>query len=254
MKLAITRAISPRFNECELTHIDRAPIDLERAKAQHGAYIRALQELGCAVIELSAEPNLPDSVFVEDAAIVLPEVAVITRLGADSRKPETESISKALRPYRDLLYITKPATLDGGDVLVIGKTIYVGLSTRSTLDAVEQLTEQLRPYGYVVQGVTVTDCLHLKSAVTRIDDNTVLLNPKWVDPHLFAAYRVIDVAEDEPHAANVLPVDGALILPTAFPNTAARLKEHGYRLCQVDVAELAKAEGAVTCCSVLFDA
>src|ERR1041384_7502425 len=162
--IAITRQISPRFNECEITHIERTPIDLDIARAQHDSYVHALQELGCEVIELPAEPNLPDSVFVEDAAFILPEVAVITRPGADSRKPETESIVQALSPYIKLIHVREPATVDGGDVLVLGKSIYVGLSTRSDQEAIQQLNELLGDYGYHVTGIETHDCLHLKSA------------------------------------------------------------------------------------------
>ena len=163
MTLAITRDVSPRFNECKLTHIDRSPIDLKIAQAQHHAYIQALKELGCAVLELPAEPDLPDSVFVEDTAFILPEMAVITRPGADSRKPETESIIRALKPYRELVFITEPATVDGGDVLVLEKDIFVGMSTRSNQEAANQIIELVGKYGYRAHGVEMHDCLHLKT-------------------------------------------------------------------------------------------
>ena len=143
MTVAITRRVSPRFNECEITHIERTPIDVGIARTQHNEYVNALAAIGCEVIELPEEPDLPDSVFVEDTAFILPEVAVITRLGADSRKPETETIIKALSPYRPLVHVSAPATVDGGDVLVLGKNIYIGLSTRSNLEAVTQLNQLL---------------------------------------------------------------------------------------------------------------
>src|SRR5215208_6962228 len=165
MVIAITREISPRFNECEVTHIERTPIDLNTARVQHHAYVNTLKELGCDVLELPAEDDLPDSVFVEDTAFILPEVAVITRPGADSRKPETESIMRALSPYIKLVHVREPATVDGGDVLVLGKKIYVGLSSRSNQEAIDQLNELLTEYGYTVTGVQMHDCLHLKSAV-----------------------------------------------------------------------------------------
>jgi dimethylargininase len=248
---AITRDVSPRFDECEITHIERTPIDLERARLQHQNYVGVLKSLGCQVIELPAEPDLPDSVFVEDAAIIFPEVTVITRPGADSRKPETESIARALAPLVRLLYVREPATVDGGDVLVLGKKIYVGLSTRSNRDAVAQLNELLGEYGYSATGVELHDCLHLKSAVTRVDDRTLLINKAWVDVHHFAGYDSIEVDSSEPFGANCLPVQDAVIFPTAFPKTCAKLKERGYKIMPVDVSELAKAEGAVTCCSLI---
>ena len=253
MTYAITRHISSRFNECEITHIERTPIDMNVARTQHEAYVHALRKLGCQVVELPEEPNLPDSVFVEDTAFILPEVAVITRPGADSRKPEVESIIPALSPYRPLLRVNEPASVDGGDVLVIGKKIFIGLSTRSNQEAVSQLNVLLAPFGYTVHGVEMTDCLHLKTAVTRVDDTTLLINPNWVDPSNFHGFDLIEIDASEPFAANCLPVRGKIIYPTTFPNTRKRLEEHGFQIAEVDLSELAKAEGAVTCCSLIID-
>lgn len=251
MAIAITREVSSRFNECEITHIDRTPIDVNIARVQHHEYVQALEKAGCQVIELPEEPDLPDSVFVEDTAFILPEVAVITRPGADSRKPETESIIQALTPYRHLVHVTEPATVDGGDVLVLGKNIFIGLSTRSNVTAIEQLRNLLSDYGYKVIGVQLTDCLHLKSAVTRVDDNTLLINKNWVDTSHFKSYKSIEIDSSEPFAANCLPVNGNIIYPTSFPKTRQKLEQQGFKLIQVNVDELAKAEGAVTCCSLI---
>lgn len=252
MVIAITREISPRFDECEITHIERTPIDLNLARAQHHAYVNALKELGCDVIELPAEADLPDSVFVEDTAFILPEVAVITRPGADSRKPETESIIRALSPHIRLVHVREPATVDGGDVLVLGKNIYIGLSTRSNQEAINQLNDLLCDYGYSVKGVQLHDCLHLKSAVTRMNDTTLLINKNWVDANCFKNYDLIEIDPAELYAANSLPVGESIIYPTAFPKTRAKLEEKGYKIMAVGVSELAKAEGAVTCCSLII--
>jgi len=253
MKLAITRDISPRCNDCELTHIERQPIDVSVARSQHHGYVQALKELGYAVLELPAETDLPDSVFVEDTAVILPEVALITNPGADSRKPETESIIRALRPYRELVFIEPPGSLDGGDVLVLGKNILVGLSTRSNVEAVDQMNRLLGPFGYTTNGVHMYDCLHLKTAVTRVDDRTLLINRKWVDVEYFEGYDLIDVDNSEPFAANCLPLGDSIIFPVAFPKTVAKLTARGYKLKLVKVDELAKAEGAVTCCSLIVE-
>jgi dimethylargininase len=250
--IAIARQISPRFNECELTHLDRQPIDLERARAQHHEYEAALRELGCAVISLPPAADLPDSVFVEDVALVFDEVAIITRPGADSRKPETESIARALQPYRRLCFIAAPGTLDGGDVLRVGRTVYIGLSSRSNPSAVEQTQKLLAPYGYTVKGVEVTGCLHLKSAVTPVSADTLLINPAWVDRSIFGDMKFIEVDEGEPSAANAVWVNGAVIYPASYPMTRRRLEAAGLRLKIVDATEVAKAEGAVTCCSLIF--
>lgn len=251
MLLAVTRDVSPRFNECEITHIERSPIDLHVARSQHHGYVQALKELGCAVLELPAEADLPDSVFVEDTAVILPEAALLTQPGADSRKPETESIARALAPYREIVRIESPATLDGGDALVVGKNIFVGMSTRSNPESIKQMNQLLRKYGYQTRGVELHDCLHLKSAVTRVDDETLLINRNWVDVEHFEGYKLIDIDPSEPFAANCLPVNGAIIYPTAFPKTAAKLESRGYKIKPVVVDELAKAEGAVTCCSLI---
>jgi len=253
MRLAITRDVSPRFNECELTHIDRTPIDVNVARSQHHGYVQAIKELGYAVLELPAEPDLPDSVFVEDTAVVLPEVALITRPGADSRKPEIDSIVQALRPYRDLVFIEPPGSLDGGDVLVLGKNIYVGLSTRSNPAAIQQMNLRLGEYGYQTHGVEMHDCLHLKTAVTRLDEQTLLINRKWVDVENFEGFHLIDVDESEDFAANCLPLGDSIIFPDSFPKTGARLAAQGYKIKPVLADELAKAEGAVTCCSLILE-
>ena len=160
--IAITRPVSRAIDRCELTNFERVPIDLKRANAQHHEYVETLKSLGVEVLALPEEPDLPDAVFVEDAAVVLDECAIITRPGADSRKPETESIARALAPYRTLYTIQAPGTIDGGDVLVVGKRIWVGLSTRSNRSAIDQIQAFLKPYGYAVQGVPVSGCLHLK--------------------------------------------------------------------------------------------
>ena len=252
MTIAITRKISPRFNECEVTQIERTPIDLDVARAQHEEYVNALASLGCQVIELPEEPDLPDSVFVEDTAFILPEAAVITRPGADSRKPETESIIRALSPHRLLVHVTEPGTVDGGDVLVLGKNIYIGISTRSNDSAVRQLQELLAKYGYTVTAVEMHDCLHLKTALTKVDDKTLLINPNWVDTSHFKGFDWIEVDPSEPFAANCIPIGDGIIFPTAFPKTKQRLEQKGYKIQAVNVAELAKAEGAVTCCSLVL--
>ena len=245
MKIAITRDVSPSIAQCELTHLARSPIDYERAREQHRQYRDVLASLGCSVIELPADAAYPDSVFVEDTAIVLEDLAVITRPGAESRRGETRAIEEALSPYRRLVRIDAPATLDGGDVLVLDDTIYIGLSARSNDAALEQLG---RITGREVIGVRVDGCLHLKSAVTRVSGDALLVNREWVDVAPFAGWTLIDV--EEPFGANALLVDEVVVYPRAFPRTLAKLASFDVRL--VDAYELAKAEGGVTCCSLVF--
>jgi dimethylargininase len=191
-------------------------------------------------------------VFVEDTAFILPEAAVITRPGADSRKPETESIIRALSPHIALLIVKAPATVDGGDVLVLGKKIFIGASTRSNAEAVHQIQLLLNDLGYTVSAVEMHDCLHLKTAVTKVDDHTLLINPLWVDTAHFKGFDWIEVDPMEPFAANCLPIGGAIVYPTSFPKTQFKLEQSGFQVVTVNVTELAKAEGAVTCCSLIL--
>lgn len=254
MWIAVTREVSPALGNCELSYVPREAIDVARAGVQHRDYQRTLEALGCRLLTLPAEPELPDSVFVEDAAIVLDEVAVLTRPGALSRRAEVASVAEVLRRYRPLLAIEAPGTLDGGDVLRVGRALYVGESARSNADGIAQLRELLAAYGYTVQGVPTRGCLHLKSAVTQLDEHTLLLQPEWVERQRFADFRVIEVDLAEPHAANVLRIGDALVMPASFPRTRQRLLDAGFHVIAVDVSELQKAEGAVTCCSLVFRA
>ena len=252
MLIAVTREVSRSIVNCELTHLERVPIDLENARRQHHAYEAALRSLGVEVHSLPEEPDLPDAVFVEDTAVVLDECAVITRPGADSRRPETGSIARLLGTYRTLFTIQAPGIVDGGDVLTVGKDIWVGLTARSNRAAVDQMQDFLRPYGYTVHGVPVTGCLHLKSAVTQAAENTLLINPNWVRREDFPGMQFIEVDPSEPYAANVLLVGGTPVYQPAFPKTRARLEAAGLDPVLVDASELAKAEAALTCCSLIF--
>lgn len=253
MRIAIVRGIGADLADCELSFVDRHPIDLALARRQHQAYIEALQGLGCEVQQLPALNGFPDAVFVEDVALVLDEVAVLTRPGAASRRGEVEAMAPALAGYRDVLRIEAPATLDGGDVLRIGKDIYVGQGARSNAAAVSQLQALLRPYGYRVHGIATRDCLHLKSALTQVADDTVLINPAWLhDATPFERYRRIDIDPAEEHAANALRIGDAVVYPACFPSTRARLEAAGIRVMAIDLSELQKAEGATTCCSIVF--
>ncbi len=194
---------------------------------------------------------MPDAVFVEDTAIVLDEVAVITRPGAASRRPETASIARALEPYRELRFIEAPATIDGGDVLHVGRALFVGLTSRSSKEGIAQLRELVAPFGYSVTGVPVTGCLHLKTAVTQIAPDALLINPAYVDPGAFNM-QYIEVDPSEPFGGNAVLINEKVIYPAAFPRTRRRMEQAGISVRTVDASELAKAEGGVTCCSLLF--
>jgi dimethylargininase len=250
--IALTRAVPPSLVRCELTHLAREPIDIARAAAQHMAYEASLARLGCAIRHLPDEPDLPDSVFVEDTAVVFDELAVIARPGAKSRRGETASVAEVLAEYRRVTCIQPPATLDGGDVLVVGRRVYVGLSGRTNRSAVRQLSELLAPHGYEVAGIELTGCLHLKSAVTAVSDEAIVTNPRWVDVDAFDGLEPIEVHPDEPFAANVVRVGEMLVAAAAAPRTRERLEAAGFHVESVDVSELAKAEAGVTCCSLIL--
>jgi dimethylargininase len=246
--IAITRDVSPSIARAELTHVERVPIDYERACEQHDQYRQLLASLGCTVVDLPADPAYPDCVFIEDTAIVLRDLAVITRPGAESRRGETTAVAEVLGRYRPLVFIEAPATIDGGDVLVLDDRIYVGLSSRSNEAAVEQLRALT---GREVIGVRLDGALHLKTAITRVAPRTLLVNRAWVDVATFDGWTLIDVDPTEPFAANAVLLGERLIYPRAFEKTRARLGALEVHL--VDAGELAKAEGGVTCCSLLVE-
>jgi dimethylargininase len=254
MLTAITRAVSPAIVNCELTFVTRQPIDLAKAEAQHRAYQQLLGKCGARVISLPAEPALPDSMFVEDPAIVLAELAVIFPLGTASRRAEAASIAQALSKFRKLAYLTPPGTAEGGDILQVGRRIFAGLSSRTNAEGIRQLAAILAPHSYEVISVEVTGCLHLKSAVTYIGRNTLLANRPWFDTKPFAGFEWIDVDPQEAHAANALAIHDTVIFPASFPRTAARLERAGFHVTPLNISELQKAESGLTCSSLCFDA
>lgn len=258
-RLAITRQVSASLADCQLSFVSRTGIDLALARAQHQAYCDALSALGCQVRVLPALDELPDAVFVEDVALVLDEVALLTRPGAPSRRAEVEPMAAVLAGFRPLLRITAPGTLDGGDIVRIGHDVYVGQAARSNAEGLAQLATLLAPFGYRVYGVATQGCLHLKSAVTAVADDTLLVQPAWLQsagmlPSVFAGYRLLEIDPTEEHAANAVRIGDTVVHPDCFPRTRERLERAGIAVVAVDVSELQKAEGAVTCCSLVFAA
>jgi dimethylargininase len=253
MPIALTREISSAIARCELTYLPRVPIDLAVARAQHAEYEKCLEDSGCRVIQLAAEADAPDCVFVEDAAVVLPEIAIVMRPGAASRRGEARAVAAALSQYRPLARIAAPGTMDGGDVLAVGHLVFVGISGRTNREGASQLRAILAPYGYEVQEVEVRGCLHLKSAVTLAGKNLLLMNSAWLPPDPFSSFDRVEVDPLEPWAANAVSVLGQVILAASLPRTHERLRKRGLQVRAVEASELAKAEGALTCCSLIFD-
>jgi dimethylargininase len=257
MPLAFTRKVSPRIVECALTHLDRQKIDPELAATQHSAYEQALKDAGYEIIRLPYLADDPDAVFVEDTAILLGEHAIITRPGASSRANEVFSTAVGLTPHFNVHYL--PAgTLDGGDVLRIENTLYVGQSSRTDMAGTQALEAVVSPLGYWVVPVDMDRCLHLKTAVTfaGLDDEgvpTVVVNPDWVEPDYFSGTNALLVPVEEPFAANVVKAGDRLIMAAGSPLTAKMLREFGFTVVEVDLSELQKAEAGGTCMSLLSD-
>ena len=254
MLTAITRAPGAELAKCELTHLPRVPIDFDRALAQHRAYRAVLRGAGARVVELPADPALPDGLFVEDPAVVLDEIAVITAPAPPSRRAERAAVEAALRPFRPLVRLPAEAHLEGGDVLRVGRTLFVGLSARTTAAGVRALDGIVRPHGYTCVPVRVAGCLHLKTACCAVDDETVLVNRAWIDASSLSGVRLVDVPAGEPFGANVLRLPGFVLASASFPATADVVNRLGHRVVTVDVSELHKAESGLTCMSLLFDA
>jgi dimethylargininase len=254
MLTAITRAVSPALVDCELSFIPRQRINLEIAQQQHRAYERILGQLGARVISLPAEPALPDSMFVEDPALVLDELAIIFPLGTETRRREAATVAAALAPFRTLARVELPGTIEGGDILRIGRKLYVGLTTRSNGEGISQLAGIVAQHGYEVIAVPVTGCLHLKSAVTALDDQTLLAHRAWFESSLMIDYVWVDVDPAEPHAGNALAISDAVVFPASFPRTRARIEARDFEVIPIDISELQKAESGLTCSSLLFDA
>jgi dimethylargininase len=254
MLTAITRAVSSALAECELSFIPRQPIDMEKAGAQHHAYEEALAKLGAQVVSLPAEPQLPDSMFVEDPAIVLEDVAIICPLGTETRRKEAPSLAAALEKYRKLAYVKLPGLLEGGDVLRVGRKLFPGVTLRSNPEGIRQLAVIAEHYGYDLTAIPVTGCLHLKSAVTYLGKNTLLGNRARFDWERLEGFEWIDVDPAEPHAGNALAIGDTVLFPASFPRTKERIEAKGFKVLSLDISELQKAESGLTCSSLLFEA
>jgi dimethylargininase len=250
--IAITRELNTAIGRCELTFLRRASIDIALAQQQHQHYQSVLSSIGCEIVVVPTEPGLADSVFIEDTAIVLDEIAVLLRPGAASRRPEVAGVEAVLQQYRTLASIQSPGTLDGGDLLRIGNVIFAGLSTRSNQSGIEQLRDIVMDYGFAVKTVETTKCLHLKSAVSEVAPGALLINPDWINGSAFGDYELIEVDREEPHAANALLVGQNVMFPAAFPRTMDKLATRGINVTPIDLSELQKAEGAATCCSLIL--
>ncbi len=248
---AITRLPGENFG-AGLTTANLGAPDYALILRQHWAYRQALLSLGVDVIVLPPEPTYPDAYFVEDPAIVTPKLAVITRPGAPSRRGEQTSLAPLLGYYRPLLYISAPGTVEGGDVLMAGEHFFIGLSERTNSEGARQLSGYLTNAGYSCDMVPVAGGLHLKSSVNFVGNNTLLLSKSLADYPGFSGYNKILLDEDEEFAANSLLVNQTLLVPAGFPKAKAKLSGLGMPIIELDVSEVRKMDGGLTCMSLRF--
>lgn len=249
---AILRRPSARMEGGERTHLDRAPIDPAKALDQHAAYAQAMARAGAALRMVEAADDLPDCAFVEDVAVILPELSLSLRPGAASRRGEVETVAAVLPSDRPVVRLGA-GTVDGGDVLVVGRRIFVGLSTRTTREGLDAFAAAVTPHGYRVAGLAVPGALHLKTAVTALDGETLAINPAWIDAGAFAGFRLIPVHPDEPFGGNTLTVGGGLFVQAATPRTAEAFAAAGFPPSALDISEFAKAEAGLTCLSLIWE-
>jgi dimethylargininase len=248
-RLALVRPPSPRLADGIVTHIERTPVDVHLAMQQWRAYVDVLEANGWRTVEVPEAPDCPDAAFIEDTMVVYRDVAVIARPGADERKPEVSAAADTIASlgYR-LVRIEAPGTLDGGDVLKVGDTIYVGRGGRTNAEGIAQLAAAFEPLGATVVTVPITKVLHLKSAVTALPDGTVIgWEPAVDDVAVFPRFLAMP---EEGGAHVVLLDDRHLLMSADCPQSAALLRARGFEPVEVDISEYVKLEGCVTCLSV----
>lgn len=248
---AITRKPGKNFAQ-GLTASDPGAPDYEIILQQHNAYIDTLKSFGLEVIVLDEERDYPDAHFVEDTAVVTPDVAVIARPGAKARQGEEDSIAPVLERYRKTVRIAAPGTLDGGDVLMVGNHFFIGLSERTNKEGAAQLGKYLEEYGSTWDAISVGAGLHLKSSINYLGNNTLMITDEFANEEVLKAYAKIIIDQDETYAANTLWMNGHLITPTGFPKTRRKLEAMGMKIIGLDMSEVRKMDGGLTCLSLRF--
>jgi dimethylargininase len=248
-RTVLTRLPGPDFDRALTTAGLGAP-DPALALRQHEAYRQVLTDIGCEVVVLDPLPGHPDACFVEDACVVLRKRAVVTRPGAPSRLAEAEALAPVLAEHRKLLRIEAPGTVDGGDVLLVGDDLFIGLSGRTTREGAEQLSAFARAEALRATFIEVGTGLHLKSAVNALDEDTLLVTEPFAGHEALRGYRHLVVPEGEEYAANCLAVNDAILVPEGYPQTMDLLARKGYDCRLVDVSEFGKADGGLTCLSI----
>lgn len=249
---AIVREVPDAYAECLTLEAIEVPIDVPKAREQHAHFCAILAGLGLEVTRLEADESLPDCCFIEDTAVLVDDLAILTNPGAPSRIKEVEAVEQALRGIKPLAKILPPGTLDGGDVLVIGKTIYIGQSTRTNEAGIRQFAALVEPNGYTVVSVPVSGLLHLKSAVTYLGNGQVILAPAYVDPSYFKEYHLLKLSEAEAYCANCLNVNGTILMPEGYEQVKKQIENLGFPVIELDMSEFKKGDGALTCKALLY--
>ncbi|MDT8400524.1 MAG: arginine deiminase family protein [Bacteroidales bacterium] len=236
-----------------LRSTDLGSPDYELALRQHSDYARALQICGLETIVLEADENYPDSVFVEDTALLTPECAIITRPGAVSRRGETESIRSVIEEYFIAVYeVSAPGTVEAGDIMMVGSHFYIGLSERTNREGAEQLISFLEHHGMTGSRVELKDVLHLKTGVSYLENNTLLAAGEFHAKKEFQGFNIIDIDPSESYAANCIWVNDNVLVPSGYPRTAQYIRDAGFNIIEIDVSEFRKLDGGLSCLSLRF--
>lgn len=250
-KFAIVRGVPDSYSRCERPPSLCDPIDVHLARKQHRAYCEALARLGLEVIDIPPDETFPDCCFVEDAAVIAGPTAIITRMGAASRRGEEVRVREVLETRMTVREVRPPATVDGGDVLVIGRNIYVGVGGRTNEAAVQEVAALVDP-GYRVLAMPFEGVLHLKSACTYVGGGYMLIRPGHFDPGVLGEYGFIEVTEEEAYAANCLSVNGSVLISSGYPQVKRAIQAKGFETLELEMSEFRKGQGSLTCLSKVF--
>lgn len=253
-EFAIVRGIPNTFQDCvtlSLSH-NTPKINVELARQQHATYCNTLEQLGLKLISIEADDALPDCCFTEDTAIVFGDLAIINYPGTSSRVAETVEMEKTLARLKRIYHLSPPATLDGGDVLKIDKKIFIGNSSRTNEEGIKQVAVIINPKGFEVIGVKIWNTLHLKSVCTYLGNGCIILAEGYLDDNIFSQYDKIIVPREEEYCANCLVVNGKVLIPKGFPKTKTLIEAKGFSVIELETSEAKKADGALTCSSIIF--
>lgn len=251
-EFAIVRAIPDTFPDCVTSFQNTPEINVELARQQHESYCKTLERLGLTLIRLNADDALPDCCFTEDTAIVIDDLAIITYPGVPVRVAETMEMEKTLTLLKKMYHISPPATLDGGDVLKIDNNLFIGNSARTNEEGIRQVAAIVNPKGFEVIGVKLWNTLHLKSVCTYLGNGCILFAEGYLDDKIFSQYDKVIVPKEEQYCANCLVVNGTVLIPKGFPKTKSLIDAKGFSVIEMDTSEIEKADGALTCLSVIF--